>query len=133
MSKFWEIEEPDEAPEDFTQHGQCESIFKKQMFRHENGRFSVPLIFCRSVTDDTFRGSHAVALKRFESLERKLAGDSRLRESYNNFMSEYLSLGHMSPAKSLDTYFIPHHAVYKQSDIDKKLRVVTVFSGHIFK
>jgi hypothetical protein len=37
---------------------------------------------------------------------------------------KYLSMGHMSPAKSHSSYFIPHHAVFKANDNEEKLRVV---------
>ncbi|XP_025406061.1 uncharacterized protein LOC112680239 [Sipha flava] len=132
MDKFWQIEEPETAPEDFTHDGQSETIFRDNFRRHENGRFSVPLLFRLPVTEDAFRGSYEVALKRFNSLERKLSADNRLREAYIKFMTEYLTLGHMSPAKSLGTYFIPHHAVYKSFEVETKLRVVFDASAQSF-
>lgn len=50
--------------------------------------------------------------------------DQRLRELYCEFMAEYISLGHMSPGTSDGCYFIPHHAVYRPSDIEPKIRVI---------
>ncbi|XP_069962346.1 uncharacterized protein [Bactrocera oleae] len=52
----------------------------------------------------------------FFHLERKLAGDSALRNNYITFMRKYIALGHMHAinADCLDPtqcYYIPHHAV----------------------
>lgn len=132
MKKFWTIEEPDVAPEEFTTDGQCEKLFREGCARSEYGRFTVPLPFRHSVSADVFRGSREVALRRFDHLERKLAADPRLRELYCDFMSEYLSLGHMSPASSPGIYFIPHHAIYRPSDTDPKFRVVFDASAKSF-
>ncbi|CAI6354410.1 unnamed protein product [Macrosiphum euphorbiae] len=52
-----------------------------------------------------------MALSRFYNLERKLQRDANLYDEYRKFMVEYEELGHMKPAKSKGTYFIPHHAV----------------------
>ncbi|CAI6371615.1 unnamed protein product [Macrosiphum euphorbiae] len=134
LERFWALEEPDAAPEEFTQEGQCEAIFRDGCTRDSSGRFCVPLLFRQAVSGDTFRGSRAVAEKRFEHLEKKLANNPRLRRLYCDFMSEYLKLGHMSPAKSDGDYFIPHHAVYRPTDTNPKIRVVfdasaTSYSG----
>jgi len=124
LEKFWKLEEPEDAPEEFTLDGQCESLFRDKCVRDKSGRFSVPLLFRQPVTDSTFRGSRAVAEKRFDQLEKKLSNDVRLKVLYCEFMAEYLSLGHMSLATSPGSYFIPHHAVYRPSDTDPKIRVV---------
>ncbi|KAF0706113.1 Uncharacterized protein FWK35_00038350, partial [Aphis craccivora] len=124
MDNFWRVEEPEAAPDDFTCDGQCEVMFREKCSRDNSGRFVVPLLFRQPVADTTFAGSRAIALKRFESLERKFASDSRLREAYCDFMAEYASLGHMSLAKTAGSYFIPHHAVFKSSDAEAKIRVV---------
>ncbi|XP_060871407.1 uncharacterized protein LOC132945655 [Metopolophium dirhodum] len=134
LEKFWALEEPDAAPEQFTQEGQCEAIFRDGCTRDSSGRFCVPLLLRQAVSGDTFRGSRAVAEKRFEHLEKKLANNPRLRHLYCDFMSEYLKLGHMSPAKSDGDYFIPHHAVYRPTNTNPKIRVVvdasaTSYSG----
>ncbi|XP_050064202.1 uncharacterized protein LOC126553053 [Aphis gossypii] len=121
IERFWHIEEPDVAPLTFTDAGKCESIFRENLVRDESGRFAVPLPFRVPLHDKLFPGSRAVAAKRFERLERKLGSDVRMRAKYNEFMSEYASLGHMSVASSPGQYFIPHHAV---CGADEKFRVV---------
>jgi len=55
LNKFWQVEEPNVAPREFTEHGQCEQIFCNQMSRLDDGRFSVPLPFRVPVSLDTYR------------------------------------------------------------------------------
>jgi hypothetical protein len=124
LHKFWEIEEPDTAPEEFTTTGQCESMFQRGCVQVDSGRYSVPLLFRQPTPQVNFTGSRAVATKRFGQLEKKLMSDQRLRSLYCQFMAEYQSDGHMSPASSVGSYFIPHHAVYRPSDTNPKIRVV---------
>lgn len=71
-----------------------------------------------------FTGPRVVAIKRFESLERKLSKDAQLRELYVNFMSEYVALGHMSVVKTDGQYFISHYAVFRPDVSQSKIRVV---------
>lgn len=133
MENFWRVEEPEVVPDVFTDEGQCEQIYREQCIRLPSGRFSVPLPFRAPVSLDTFTGSREVAVKRFESLERKLAANPKLSALYVNFMSEYIALGHMSVATSPGQYFIPHHAVYRPEAGDGKIRVVFDASARSFR
>lgn len=124
LQKFWENEEPDTAPEEFTQEGKCASLFCEGCIQDSSGRFCVPLFLRRKIEDNEFRGSRAVAQKRFDHLERKLGAEDCLWKLYCDFMEEYLTLGHMSPTTTVRSYVIPHHAVYQSLDINPKIRVV---------
>ncbi|KAF0719706.1 Integrase catalytic domain-containing protein, partial [Aphis craccivora] len=124
MAKFWVTEEPEAAPSSFTADGWCEQQFRTEHKRLPSGRFVVPLPTRLPVSKMSFPGSRAVALKRFESLERKLQCNEDLRVAYCDFMSEYLALGHMSISTSPGQYVIPHHAVCTKSDVGFKIRVV---------
>lgn len=85
----------------------------------------MPLPFRTPVSiDKTFSGSRDIAVKRFESLERKLSINPKFRSLYTELMSEYSALGHMSVAAEPGQYYIPHHAVYRLDDGDTKIRVV---------
>lgn len=117
VERFWQVEEPEVAPVTFTDEGRCEKIVTDETVRLPSGRFLVPLPFRALVSVSTFSGSREVAVRRFEALERKLSVNPVLKSLYVQFMSEYLSLGHMSIATSPGCYFIPHHAVYRP-DID---------------
>ncbi|KAL4126236.1 hypothetical protein QTP88_010462 [Uroleucon formosanum] len=124
MERFWQVEEPEAAPATFTDEGRCEKLFCEQSIRLPCGRFSVPLPFRAPPSADTFAGSRELAVRRFDALERKLATSPQLKSLYVQFMSEYISLGHMSVATSPGRYFIPHHAVYRPAIDENKIRVV---------
>ncbi|XP_044571437.1 uncharacterized protein LOC123257248 [Drosophila ananassae] len=68
------------------------------------------------------------ALRRFQSLERKLSHHPELRTQYSAFIKEYLNLGHMSlvpPELHQDCkHFLPHHCVLKKDSTMTKLSVV---------
>ncbi|XP_050054516.1 uncharacterized protein LOC126549427 [Aphis gossypii] len=124
MEKFWNVEEPEAAPPQFTENGLCEELFRSEMCRDSSGRFSVPLPFRSGRPVKAFPGSRQVALNRFLNLERKLSSDYILYNAYRKFMAEYEELGHMSLAEGDGQYFIPHHAVQKAEAGELKLRVV---------
>lgn len=123
MEKFWSTEEPVDAPIQFTEAGNCETIFQSEVERDSDGRFVVPLPLREKVIS-SFPDSRAVAIKCFVQLEHKLAKDKVLHIHYCNFMNEYKDLNHMSPATTPGKYFIPHHGVCKGEAENLKLRVV---------
>ncbi|XP_008188119.1 uncharacterized protein LOC103310713 [Acyrthosiphon pisum] len=124
MNKFWDIEEPESAPDAFTDEGKYEFMFRNECVRLPSGRFSVPLPFRVPILPTTFGSSRSMAVKHFESLERKLFSNPQLQTLYTNFMDDYLALSHMSIAPTPGHYFVPHHAIYKADDGDAKIRVV---------
>lgn len=70
-----------------------------------------------------------MAVQRFLSVEKRLVKDPVLRSNYVDFMSEYHLLGHMSKVDNPGThtevdYYLPHHAVVKESSTTTKVRVV---------
>lgn len=65
----------------------------------------------------------------FLNLERRLQRKSRLLEQYVAFMDKYQSLGHMELITAADihrddAFYLPHHAVFKNTDPTNKIRVV---------
>jgi hypothetical protein len=67
------------------------------------------------------------AVARLLQIERKFTREPRYKEEYNKFIKEYLEFGHMKKYNNKFTsdeiYFIPHHAVLKESSTTTKLRV----------
>jgi len=78
VQRFWQIEEPDEAPTTFTCDGQCESIYASERRRDNFGQFLVPLPFIPKHRHERFPGSRNIAERRFQNLERKLQNDDVL-------------------------------------------------------
>lgn len=129
LQKFWEIEERFlKTKHSNLSDNSCETIFKETTFRMPDGRFVVSLPF-KTNTETTLGDSKEIAIKRFFSLERKLARDKNLKNQYDQFMHEYINLGHMTKVFSdahhdSPSYYIPHHPVLKPSSLTTKLRVV---------
>ncbi|XP_036340836.1 uncharacterized protein LOC118750218 [Rhagoletis pomonella] len=59
-------------------------------------------------------------------MERRFVANKRLHDEYGKFMQELVDLGHMEPAgpATQATYYMPHHAVVKDTSATTKLRVV---------
>ena len=124
LKKFWEIDDVprscDPPPAD-----PCEQNFQATTRREPTGRYVVSLP--RRPDARPLGNSRSLALKRFHSLEKRLAKDETLRSDYVKFMNDYLSLDHMrlaSDAPSPGAYYIPHHPVIKPSSSSTRLRVV---------
>lgn len=124
LQQFWEIEEyPTAIPS--IEHSQCEQLFTKTTVRNEEGRFVVGIPFKQE--PEVLGDSKQLAMKRFLSLEKRLLKNPQLRSSYNNFMTEYEQLGHMSSSASSEanvSCYLPHHGVLKEDSLTTKLRVV---------
>ncbi|XP_066600991.1 uncharacterized protein [Prorops nasuta] len=124
INRFWTIEELPEHESRTVEEIQCEEHYTKTVSREINGRYTVRLPFrneCEKIGD-----SKTIALKRFLLLERKLNKDEKMREEYSRMIDEYISLGHMSLAQPVSglEYYMPHHAVVKETSATTKLRIV---------
>ena len=133
FNNFFDCEEPRELNESQT----CEDLYMNTTERNQEGRYVVriPLkIELKELEDaDTcvLGNSFYLARSRFYSLERKLEGNPELKKKYQDFMNTYEAMGHMSKVaqptkderKKVINY-IPHHAVYNESSLTTKLRVV---------
>jgi len=129
LIKFWELEECKLKESRILSNAEqeCEDIFVKTVTRDESGRFIVRLPFRDNV--DKLGDSREIALKRFDSLERRLKSNKTLHAKYSEFMREYIALGHMSPVpdgdqESKPIVYLPHHGVFKDSSATTKIRVV---------
>ncbi|XP_058464968.1 uncharacterized protein LOC131438748 [Malaya genurostris] len=101
-----------------------EEHFARTHTRESDGRYTVRLPFHES--KPKLGDSYETASKRLDRLLIALAKNPSKREQYFQFMSEYISLGHMEEVNdgSKNGYFIPHHAVYKATSSTTKTRVV---------
>ncbi|XP_055909632.1 uncharacterized protein LOC129944308 [Eupeodes corollae] len=78
-----------------------------------------------------FGNSFRVAFNRLQSMEKRFLHDSELKTQYVRFLNEYISLGHMEEISSkeinnlaINSYYLPHHAVFKADSSTTKVRVV---------
>ncbi|XP_053597348.1 uncharacterized protein LOC128668426 [Microplitis demolitor] len=72
--------------------------------------------------------SYPSALRRFQSLEKRLVQDKEIRNEYTAFLQEYLDLGYMSLATKSNVvdsdFYLPHHAIVKKDSLTTNSRVV---------
>lgn len=127
VQRFWEVEEPPQAPRTDPEHEECELFYQNNTSRLRTGQIMTRLPFL--AVRPPLGISRPAAEKRLLAMERRMARDALLKEKYIDFMREYEELGHMSVSKldwqTVDHFFLPHHAVIKASN--GKLR--TVFDG----
>ena len=126
VAKFWELEEVKASPK-FSEHElEIETHYLENTTRSQDGKFVVKIPFNENISK--LGESRSLTLKRFQGLERKLAKNPELSQEYNSFLLEYEQLGHMTKIKEnpseLNTYYLPHHCVIKQSSSTTKVRVV---------
>lgn len=131
LTKFWHIEEY--SPKAiYTQEEEiCENIFKNTFRRNAEGRFIVQLPLKQNILRK-IGYSRDQALKRFYTLENKLNKQPELMKQYSEFINEYQLLGHMKESDENNStinddqpcFYLPHHAVIKQTSLTTKLRVV---------
>ena len=102
--------------------------FKENHFRLPDGRFAVPLP--RRDNAPKIGESRSQAVRRFLSLERSLHAKGQL-SAFADVIEEYFSHSHAEevPVVDLqkpthDVFYLPMHAVHKQSSTTTKLRVV---------
>ncbi|XP_045477950.1 uncharacterized protein LOC123683092 [Harmonia axyridis] len=122
LQKFWEIEEVSSTVHLDPQNMLVEEHFLRTHSRDKDGRYIVALPFKPNATP--LGSNRSSSHSSFERLEKRLSKQPEKFNSYQNFMTEYLNLGHMSIATSTSSYVIPHHAVMKETSSTTKLRVV---------
>lgn len=132
LIKFWQVEECsyNKIKDNF-----CENHFLNSFYRDPDGRFVVKIPFKENISH--FGNSKDIALQRFYYLEKRLAKNINLKRQYVEFMTEYEILGHMKevPIDINDltddelAYYVPHHAVLKDTSATTPCRVVFDFSA----
>lgn len=138
LRKFWELEEiPNETV--MSEEDQwCENFFRNTHQRQENGKYLVQLPLRSFFDSNAILGaSKQTALNRFYQLEKRFQRDADYHSRYSTVINEYLQLGQMeletasendftsSPnPNSYECYYIPHHAIIKESSTTTKIRVV---------
>lgn len=126
LMRFWQLEEVSHQSSVYSQEEKmCEDHFIQNTTRLKDGRFCVRIPLKQShlnLGDSVNRAKHCLL-----SLERRFKGQPSFKESYCDFMKEYVELKHMSkclPDSQKVAYFIPHHGVVRESSLTTKLRVV---------
>ena len=127
VKSFWELDSVPTASRLTDDEKACEDHFTNNCKRLSNGRYMVRLPCHTSPTK--LGDSRQLALRRYKSLERTFALKPDVHCRYKEFINEYLTLQHMEKVVSDEnnsnpTYYLPHHAVFKESSTTTKIRVV---------
>ncbi|UYV61696.1 hypothetical protein LAZ67_1005939, partial [Cordylochernes scorpioides] len=128
IRKFWELEDVPISKAQLGTKNACEILFKSNLKRDIEGRYSVNLPF---KSTPNLGDSRSQALRRFFNLEKRLQANPSLKSQYINFMREYMELNHMEliPLKELkkpsnQCFYLPHHGVLREQSTTTKIRVV---------
>ena len=129
LRKFWELEDSrsDDGPLS-SEEKLVARHFDESHCRTDKGAFVVPLP--RKPETKPLGESRTQAVRRFVSLERSLHSRNQFEE-FSSVVEEYFDLGHAEKVPQSDlekppneTFYLPMHAVRKDSSSTTKLRVV---------
>ncbi|XP_051166513.1 uncharacterized protein LOC127284859 [Leptopilina boulardi] len=127
IARFWELEEVPHSIPLTKKEIDCENHFAETHSRDLSGKYTVKLPFDQ---DPNILGdSLSTALNSFDRLEKRFSRNPLLALNYQEFITNYKAMGHMSLLGTLDecdprNVFIPHHPVLRDCSQTMKLRVV---------
>ncbi|XP_075151482.1 uncharacterized protein LOC142225579 [Haematobia irritans] len=131
ISRFWEVE--DLPRKKFTSSSDqfCESLYVHTTRRNEEGRYIVSLPFKEAYPKDIdIAQSRRIAMAQYFRNEARLIRTPAFKDEYDNVLTEYISLKHMSKVfpsnlyEDSKNYYLPHHAVIRPESVTTKVRVV---------
>lgn len=131
LKKFWELESEsvyEEKKRLTEEEKQCEEFFVKTTTRDSEGRYIVKLPFKNDIPACKEGSTKLIAVKRLQSLEKRLAKNKVLKEEYQKTFEEYLRLNYMVPVieneKDKDSVYLPYHEVIREDKDTTKVRIV---------
>lgn len=134
VRQFWELESIGIQEKQVRTFTAKEAMIVKDFQRSyflEDGRRVVSLPRKKDVQ---FTSNIHTAEKRFKALKKRLKEDDEFRSMYNRQMSDYIIKGQVEIVppndSSEDIYYLPHHAVKKQTGGVIKYRIVFDASSH---
>ncbi|XP_011858745.1 PREDICTED: uncharacterized protein LOC105556271 [Vollenhovia emeryi] len=129
LSRFWQLDDGINNSENLTpEEKYCEQHFLDNVYQNPQGRYVVKLPVKNQLIDKLGE-SRSIATSRLKGLEKRFKRQPELKREYNQFIKEYISLGHMRkmdspPDESAPFFYLPHHCVFKVSNQTSKIRVV---------
>ncbi|KAF2898721.1 hypothetical protein ILUMI_07455 [Ignelater luminosus] len=126
LQLLWGLEEGPSKRSRFLQETACEQNSISTTYKDETGSFIVSTTWKREELN--LGDSKTVALNRFHFLARRFQAHPQLQPTYTQFMTEYISLSHVTRVDSLDDlmphYYMPRHGVINNARKTTKLCVV---------
>lgn len=131
LKAFWELEEITTIRKLNVKEQQAENIFQKSISRTFDGRYQVALPFDPEKSSQILGSSRQAALNCLYGMEKRFKSNPVLKERYHEYINNLIKSQHIElvPADRLNlptnqTFYLPHHAVLKESSLTTKLRVV---------
>ncbi|GFV13749.1 integrase catalytic domain-containing protein [Trichonephila clavipes] len=129
LKNFWEIEGVHIEPKVDTEVSLREDNFVRTHRRNCEGRYVVSMALNKDLS--CLGNSKDIAIRRLNSLWKRLSRDSSYLSLYAEFLKEYEELGHLErvveSSEPPTHYYIPHHGVLRPEKLTTKLRIV--FNG----
>ncbi|XP_037047230.1 uncharacterized protein LOC119082017 [Bradysia coprophila] len=129
LKRFFEQEEVSKERILTKEETECEQFYMKTYRRNEEGRFVVALPF--KGDPETLGSSQGQAIARLTHLEQRFSKNAALKTEYTDILKEYERLGHTTNIGPLNnggqvtqSYYLPHHAVFKPESTSTKTRIV---------
>ncbi|GFU20273.1 DUF1758 domain-containing protein [Trichonephila clavipes] len=126
LKKFWEIEGVHIEPKVDTEVSLCEDHFVRTHRRNCEGRYVVSMTLNKDPS--CLGNSKDIAIRRLNSLWKRLSRNSRHLSLYAEFLKESEKLGHLEriveSSEPPTQYYIPHHGVLRPEKLTTKLRIV---------
>lgn len=120
LNKFFaaeNINSEDEMEDGMTAEEEyCEKHFIETTKRNDDGRFITSIPF-KNEQGPKFGESKKAALATLFQLGKRFEKQPKLKQKYVEAMNEAIAIGHLKLIENVpeQAYFIPHHAVFKQS------------------
>ncbi|CAG7727908.1 unnamed protein product, partial [Allacma fusca] len=129
LVRFWQVEHLHSDQVLTKEEQACENHFRQTTTRLEDGSYQTQLPFKEEATP--LGNSRYMATKRFHNLESKLQRNHQLHQQYHQSIRELQENRHLEevePTQLVDSddasYYLPHHAIIKESSSTTKCRVV---------
>ncbi|GBO27442.1 hypothetical protein AVEN_221413-1 [Araneus ventricosus] len=104
----------------------CEDHFMNNHRRDQTGHYIVQMAFLKEPS--CLGESKQTAIRRLNSLWRKLEANPNLQQLHRNFIHEYLYMGHMEQVFEVSeptvAYDMPHHGVLRPDSKSTPLRTI---------
>ena len=122
FAQLWDLEHPPSSTNITPEEAFCETMFQETTVRKTDGSFTVTL----PMSDKPLADTKQLAYRRLQSLEKKFQKDPHLEQAYKEQIEEYIRLDHLeeAPPTTNQKFYLPHHAVYKNSSTSTKMRIV---------
>ncbi|GBL88803.1 hypothetical protein AVEN_158925-1 [Araneus ventricosus] len=127
ISKFWQLESIEDESFNLNSLTKfCEDNFVNNHRRDQTGHYIVQMAFLKEPS--CLGESKQTAIRRLNSLWRKLEANPNLQQLYRNFIHYYLNIGHMEQVFEVSeltvAYYMPHHGVLRPDSKPTPLRTV---------